>query len=130
MPLMNIPRNLISDSALVQEVFDLLRENSGRMTFTELADRVFHLTETEKILAVSLVGDLIGEDPRFSIDGDHLSAKNIEIDNLPLNEIDFVVVDIEATSDRARPAKIVEIGAYQVSQNQIKNSFQTLVNPN
>lgn len=126
---MNTPRNLISDSALVQEVFDLLRANSGSMTFVEIADRVFRLADAGAPLASTLVLDLIGDDPRFGIDGDHLLATELETENRPLAEVDFVVVDIEATSERGQPARIIEIGAYQVSNHRIGESFQTLVNP-
>src|SRR5205807_4054671 len=114
MPLMNIPRNLISDSALVQEVYDLLRENSGRMTFVDIADRIFQLAKADRNTAASLVSDLIGDDPRFIIDDDHLSIKTPPVETLSFNEIDFVVVDIEATSERSQPAGIIEIGAYRV----------------
>src|SRR5437016_1982015 len=129
MPSVSTPRNLISDSALVQEVFDLLQRNGGRVTFIELVDRVFRLADTDKHLAASLINDLIGEDPRFAIEGDHLVATKLEIDVLPLAQIDFVVFDIEATSERSQPPRIIELGAYRARGNQIAESFQTLVNP-
>jgi len=126
---MGIPRNLISDSALVQEALDLLRGNGGRMTFAEVVDRIFRLANADKRLAASLVSDLIGEDPRFGIEAEHLVATRLENENLPLTHIDFIVFDIEATSERSQPSRIIELGAYRVRDNQIGESLQTLANP-
>jgi len=126
---MSIPRNLISDSALVQEVLDLLHGNGGRMMFPEIVDRIFRLADADEYVAASLVGDLIGEDPRFEIDAQYLVASKLETDGLPLTDIEFVVFDIEATSERSQLPRIIELGAYRVRANQIGESFQTLVNP-
>ena len=57
---MSIPRNLISDSALVQEVLDLLHGNGGRMTFPEIVDRIFRLADADEYVAASVVGDRSG----------------------------------------------------------------------
>ena len=64
MPSMESHRNLISDSALVQETFDLLSKNGGRAV-TEIVDVVFRLSHADEELAASLVGDLVRDDPRF-----------------------------------------------------------------
>jgi len=61
---MEIPRNLISDSTLVQDTFDLLTANDGRAPFTEIADVVFRLSHAGEELAALLVADLIRNDPR------------------------------------------------------------------
>ncbi|HVS20709.1 MAG TPA: exonuclease domain-containing protein [Pyrinomonadaceae bacterium] len=126
---MDIPRNLISDSALVQEAFELLRENGGQMTFTAIVDSVFRLSHVDKELAASLVGDLVGNDPRFSIDNEQLLASNDESELRPLKEIDFVVLDVEALASKSVPARIIELGAYRVHANQIGDKFETLINP-
>src|SRR5205807_8591884 len=128
-PSMNIPRNLISDSALVQEVLDLLPGNGGRMAFPEIVDRIFRLADADEYVAASLVGDLIGEDPRFDFDGQYLVATKLETDGPPLTDIEFVVFDIEATSERSQLPRIIELGAYRVRNHQSGESFQTLVNP-
>ena len=123
------PLNLISDSPLVQETFDLLSECGGRATFTQIADSIFHLTNATEELTVALIADLIQNDPRFSIEGNYLAIKPDEIETQPLNEIDFVVVDVEAVSGRSIPTRLIEIGACRVSRGEITDEFEVLLNP-
>ncbi len=122
-------RNLISDSALVQETFDLLRKNGGRATFSEIVDVVFRLAHADKELAASLVGDLVRADPRFSIEATHLTIIDDPIERRPLSEIDFVVLDVEAIGARGLPSRIIELGAYHVRSGKIIAEFQTLIDP-
>jgi DNA polymerase III epsilon subunit family exonuclease len=122
-------RNLISDSALIQETFDLLRKNGGRATFTEIVDVVFRLAHADEELAASLVGDLVRGDPRFSIEATHLTILDDPIERRPLSEIDFVVLDVEAIGVRGMPARIIELGAYHVRSGKIIDEFQTLIDP-
>lgn len=122
-------RNLISDSALIQETFDLLSKNGGRVAFTEVVDVVFRLAHADKELAASLVGDLVRGDPRFSIEATHLTILDDPIERRPLSEIDFVVLDVEAIGARGVPAKIIELGAYHVRSGKIIDEFQTLIDP-
>lgn len=122
-------RNLISDSALVQETFDLLSKNGGRATFTEIVDVVFRLARADEELAASLVGDLVRGDPRFSIEATHLTILDDPIERRPLSEIDFVVLDVEAIGARGVPARIIELGAYHVRSGKIIDEFQTLIDP-
>lgn len=120
-------RNLISDSALIQETFDLLRKSSGRATFAEIVDVVFCLAHADEELAASLVGDLVRGDPRFSIEATHLTILDDPIERRPLSEIDFVVLDVEAIGARGVPARIIELGAYHVRSGKIIDEFQTLI---
>src|SRR5712691_7783681 len=126
---MDVPRNLISDSALVQETFDLLSANGGRAAFTEIADVVFRLSRADEELSALLVADLIRNDPRFRIEAAHLAIVADDAELRLLNEIDFVVLDVEAIVARTQPARIIELGAYRVRGGQIRDDFQTLINP-
>lgn len=126
---MEVPRNLISDSALVQDTFDLLSASGGRAAFTEIADAVLRLSHVGEDLAALLVSDLIRNDPRFRIEAAHLATVDDDTQLRPLNEIDFVVLDVEAIVARAQPARIIELGAYRVHRGQIIDDFQTLINP-
>lgn len=125
---MGIPRNLISDSALISDTFDLLAANNGRATFTEIADQVFRLSHAGEELAALLVADLIRDDPRFRIDEAHLAIVDDDTELRQLNEIEFVVLDIEAIVARTQ-ARIIELGAYRVRGGQIMDDFRTLINP-
>lgn len=124
---MQRPRNLISDSSLVQETFDLVRETGGRATFSQIADAIFRLDAAEE-LAAALISDLVQNDPRFSIEGNLLAIKADEIENQPLNEIDFVVLDVEAVSGRSIPTRLIEIGACRVRDRKIGEEFEVLLN--
>ena len=126
---MEIPRNLISDSPLLQETFKLLSDNGGRASFAEIADVVFRLTHAGYELAASLVSDLVRNDSRFRIDQTHLAISEDSPELHPLNEITFVVLDVEAIIVRSRPARIIELGAYRICDGQITAEFQTLLNP-
>lgn len=126
---MDIPRNLISDSPLLQETFKLLSDNGGRVSFAEIADVVFRLTRAGDELAASLVSDLVRNDSRFRVDQTHLAISEDSLEHRPLNEITFVVLDVEAIVTRSRPARIIELGAYRVHNRQITAEFQTLLNP-
>lgn len=126
---MQRPLNLISDSSLVQEIFDLIHERGGRATFTQIADSILRLSNATDELAAALVNDLIQNDPRFSIDGIHLAINNSEIEPLSLYEIDFVVLDVEAITGKAIPTRMIELGASRVRAGEICDEFQTLVNP-
>jgi DNA polymerase-3 subunit epsilon len=126
---MEIPRNLISDSPLLQETFKLLSDNGGRVSFAQIADVVFRLTHAGDELAASLVSDLVRNDSRFRIDQTHLAISEDSLEHRPLNEITFVVLDVEAIIARSRPARIIELGAYRIYNGQITAEFQTLLNP-
>jgi DNA polymerase III epsilon subunit family exonuclease len=126
---MEIPRNLISDSPLLQETFKLVSDKGGRAAFAEIADVVFRLTHAGDELAASLVGDLVRNDSRFRLDRTHLAISDDSLERRPLNEITFVVLDVEAIIVRTRPARIIELGAYRIENGQITAEFKSLINP-
>ena len=123
-------RNLISDSVLVQEAAEHLNSCGGCATATDIVDAVFKLSNIESQLAAGLIADLIGGDPRFEI----LESGNVNLlqrdhDSRLLSATDFVVVDVEATGARLLPCRVIEIGAYRVSDGKIVAKFETLLNP-
>jgi DNA polymerase III epsilon subunit family exonuclease len=122
-------RNLISDSALVDETFELLSKNGGRTSASEIVDVVFRLSHTTEELAVSLVSDLVRGDPRFVLDSGQLTIVADPIERRPLGEIDFVVLDVEAIGAKGLPARVIELGAYHVRSGEILAEFQTLIDP-
>jgi DNA polymerase-3 subunit epsilon len=129
MAAMDIPGNLVSDSSLVQETFELARQRGGRVSAGEIAHSVFRLSHADESLASALVADLVQNDARFRIDGSAITVVLDDFENRPLNQNEFVVLDVEAAHGRSLPPKIIEIGAYRVRSGQIVNEFQTLINP-
>jgi len=129
MPSVASHHNLISDSALVEETFDLLSKNGGRAPLSDIVDVIFRMSHADQELAGSLVDDLVRGDPRFSMEAGHLTIIDDPIERRLLNELDFVVLDVEAIGAKGLPARIIEIGAYHVRSGKILDEFQSLVDP-
>ena len=122
--------NLVSDSALVQETIDLLRLWGGRANASQIVDAVFKVSHIDEDLAGLLVGDLVKDDRRFKfIDGKTIELQAHDFESQLLDELDYVVVDVEATGAKLPPNRIIELGAYRISGGKIVDSFLTLVNP-
>ena len=122
--------NLVSNSTLVQETFDLLRLSGGRANASQIVDVVFKVSHIDEELAGLLVGDLIRGDRRFNvIDGQTIELRVEDCESRSLAELDFVVVDIEATGAKMPPNRIIELGAYRIRGGRIVDEFVTLVNP-
>lgn len=122
--------NLVSDSSLVQEAIDLLRVSGGRANASEIVDAVFKVSHIDEELAGLLVGDLVRDDRRFKIiDGNIVELQAYDCESRLLEDLDFVVVDIEATGAKMPPNRIMELGAYRIHGGRIVDKFVTLVNP-
>jgi DNA polymerase III epsilon subunit family exonuclease len=122
--------NLVSDSTLVQETIDLLRLSGGRANASDIVDAVFKVSHIDEELAGLLVGDLVKDDRRFRIiDGKTVELQAHDWESRLLTELDFVVVDVEATGAKLPPNRIIELGAYRIHGRQIVDKFVTLVNP-
>lgn len=122
-------RNLVSDSTLVQETIDLLRDCGGRANAAEIVDAVFKVSHIDDDLAGLLVADLVRDDCRFRfIDGNTIELQ-ADFELCRLEDLDFVVVDVEATGAKTPPNRIIELGAYRIRHGRIVDNFLTLVNP-
>ena len=123
-------RNLVSDSTLVQETIDHLRDCGGRAAATEIADSVFKISHLDAELASLLVADLVRDDHRFKVfDGQTVELLTTNVETQPIEDLDFVVVDVEATGAKTPPNRLIELGAYRVREGRIVDEFVTLVNP-
>lgn len=123
-------RNLVSDSALVQEALEMLRVCGGRASAADIVDLVLKLPDLDAELAALLVADLIKDDHRFRIgENSTVELTHEDAETRLLHEADYVVVDVETTGAKTPPCRIMEVGAYRVSQGHIVAEFQTLVNP-
>lgn len=122
--------NLVSDSTLVQDTIDLLTCSGGRAAASEIVDAVFKLSHIDDELAGLLVADLIRNDRRFKIIENN-TVELLEDDShlRLLKELDFVVVDVEATGAKTPPNRLIELGAYRIRGGKIVDKFVTLVNP-
>lgn len=121
-------RNLVSDSTLIDETLELVRAQGGRTSFLAVAESIFLLSNIDRELAASMVSELVQNDLRFVLEAEHLTAAE-DSNSAPLRDLEFVVVDVEATHERRTPARIIEIGAYRVRGDEILDKFETLINP-
>ena len=80
--------NLVSDSILVQETIDLLRECGGRANAAEIVDAVFKVSHIDEELASLLVADLVKEDKITGI-----SDVNDETDRMGLRVVIILTRD-------------------------------------
>ena len=121
--------NLVSDSTLVQDTIDLLTGSGGRAAATEIVDAVFKLSHVDDELAGLLVADLIRNDRRFKIENHTVELLRDDRQSRLLKDLDFVVVDVEATGAKTPPNRLIELGAYRIRDGRIVDKFLSLVNP-
>jgi DNA polymerase III epsilon subunit family exonuclease len=121
--------NLVSDSTLVQDTIDLLTDSGGRAAASEIVDAVFKLSHVDDDLASLLVGDLIRNDRRFKIINNTVELLEDDSYSRLLKDLDFVVVDVEATGAKTPPNRLIELGAYRIRGGRIVDKFVSLVNP-
>ena len=122
--------NLVSDSTLVQDTIDLLNCSGGRAAASEIVDAVFKLSHIDDELAGLLVADLIRNDRRFKIvENNTVELLADDSHSRLLRDLDFVVVDVEATGAKTPPNRLIELGAYRIRGRCIVDKFHSLVNP-
>jgi DNA polymerase III epsilon subunit family exonuclease len=122
--------NLVSDSTLVQDTIDLLNDAGGRAAASEIVDAVFKLSHIDDELAGLLVADLIKNDRRFKIiENNTIELQEDNWNTCLLKDLDFVVVDVEATGAKTPPNRLIELGAYRIRGGRIVDKFLQLVNP-
>ena len=127
---MTLPRNLVPDSALVQDTIDLLRLCGGRAPVEQIAELILEVPRLDAPTAALLVADLLQDDWRVRLSDEHVAELACaDAETCALGETDFVVVDVETTDARTPPGRITEIGAYRVRGRRIVAEFETLVNP-
>ena len=107
-----------------------MRDWGGSAPATEIADSVFKISHLDAELATLLVADLVRDDHRFKVfDGQTVELLTSNVETQPLDQLEFVVVDVEATGAKTPPNRLIELGAYRVRQGSIVDEFVTLVNP-
>jgi DNA polymerase III epsilon subunit family exonuclease len=81
-------------------------------------------------LAGLLVADLVKNDCRFKIiENNTIELQEDSWQSRLLKELDFVVVDVEATGAKTPPNRLIELGAYRIRAGRIVDKFLSLVNP-
>lgn len=121
--------NLISDSLLVNTTIDFLVSLGGSSSAVEVVEYVMSIRNANDSLACLLISDVVGRDPRLSINGNVVSLVEPEHESIDLAQTGFVVFDFETTGAKTPPCRVTEVGAYRVINGEIVGEFHTLINP-
>ncbi len=96
----------------------------------QIVDAVFKLSHIDDELAGLLVADLVKNDRRFKfLENNTIELQEDSRQSRRLRELDFVVVDVEATGAKTPPNRLIELGAYRIRGGRIVDKFLSLVNP-
>jgi DNA polymerase-3 subunit epsilon len=122
-----------------QKLYDYLLERPGGATASELVSLLFSSGLTAKTPPQQTSADFagrflhasIGADPHFSYDpaSDRWYVTVHAALQQPLQQAQFVVVDLETTGPKPGKAAITEIAAVQINNGELCNEFHTLINP-
>jgi DNA polymerase III epsilon subunit family exonuclease len=108
---------------------ELVEERRGPVAAEEAARRLFALRNAPLGLAHSLLDDVVSQDARLSWRGEAVGLARPLGADLPLERATYVVVDLETTGLRPGVERICEIGAVRVQELELREEFQTLVDP-
>lgn len=108
----------------------LERQAAGART-DEIVGLLFQGAGSDPELGPRLVHRLLGEDPNFVFDetAGTWSLKQAHRLKVPLEQGQYVVVDLETASGRPGPGAIIEIGAWRMEGPRMVESFAALVRP-
>src|SRR5216683_1273666 len=97
----------------------------------ELLALLFSGAGSDPELGPRIISGILESDPNFAFDAATglWSLSRSSTLRVPLDQADFVVVDLETASGRPAPGSIIEIGAYRMRGPQILEAFQNLVKP-
>jgi DNA polymerase III subunit epsilon len=97
----------------------------------ELLGQLFSGAGSDPELGSRIISGILADDPNFMFDAltGLWSLSRTSVLRVPLDQADFVVVDLETASGRPAPGSIIEIGAYRMRGRHILEPFQNLVKP-
>jgi len=131
--------NLLNDVAILDELVGLLEAHDRRVAISDVGVEVFRLRNPRNHSFQHVLKQLIKDDPRFVISTDgFIELLPDERERHPLNQSEFVVVDIETTGINAHWDRITEVSAFKVTTTRptqgrparrITDEFTALVNP-
>ena len=112
---------------LLADARSLLRAHPGGLTPKKIARKLARLKNTPDAIADKLVLEILGGRAEFErSDGRWLLAAGDPVD---LNDVPFVVVDVETTGCRAETCRVIEVAAFRIVGGRVAAAMTTLVNP-
>ncbi len=114
-----------------EKLYGYLRERPAGADSNELAGLLLQGIGSDPELGARLIRGLIGGDINFNHDATTglWFLREMETLRAPLDQAEFVVVDLETTGGRPAPDSIIEIGAYRMRGRRILECFQSLIQP-
>jgi DNA polymerase-3 subunit epsilon len=115
-----------------QKIHDYLLQRPAGASPRELLDLIFTAPGSDPEFGPRFLETLLGDDPRFTWRAElgrwgvsaHASLAR------PLEDVSFVVLDLETTGISNSASGIMEIGAVRVQAGRVVGEFSQLVNPN
>jgi DNA polymerase-3 subunit epsilon len=124
------PARVASGSAK-EKLYGYLSAHPAGANPPELLALLFSGAGSDPELGWRIIDGILGGDPNFMFDAATglWSLSRTSLLRVPLDQADFVVVDLETASPRPVPGSIIEIGAYRMRGRQILEPFENLVKP-
>ena len=108
---------------------ELVQARHGAVAAEEAARALFALRNAPAELARSLLADVVAGDARLEWLGGRVGLAGAAHLDVPIEEAELVVFDLETTGLSAARCRICEIGAVRVRAFELVDTFETLVNP-
>ncbi len=124
------PARLTSGTAK-EKLHSYLTAHQAGADTRELLALLFSGAGSDPELGTRIISGILGGDPNFMFDAvtGLWSLSRASTLRVPLDQADFVVLDLETASGRPTPGSIIEIGAYRMRGRQILEPFQSLLKP-
>jgi DNA polymerase-3 subunit epsilon len=108
---------------------ELVQARRGPVPAEDAARRLYALRHVPAGLARSLLADVVAGDARLSWRGASVGLAEPPGASLAVEDATYVVFDLETTGLSPGSSAICEIGAVRVRGLELRETFQTLVNP-
>ena len=118
-------------------IFEAISQIEEGLTSHEICEQAMHMKNIDADMAYRIVSPLLRNDVRFFLDTDgrwklvrQRSCPPEIIQDQPLQEITYSIVDVETTGMRPPADRVIEVGVVKVYQEKIVDRYDTLINPN
>ncbi len=122
-----VPKPGSRRSALVEAAVTELTRAGRPLTLAELARAVLHVESGSISAATRALQPLLAADQRLgSMDAGHWGLASWRGRDQPLNEVDFVIFDVETNGGRGGRHRVLEIGAHRIRDGKLLARFDSL----